>query len=85
MSTLAKPVLLKMRLELLLHLLALGATVLAAWTPAQESDAAKQLDVMAQKALNATLALLDSDVAAAKAAGLTPNCTREKLQYRVEL
>jgi tyrosinase len=59
--------------------------VLAAWTPAQEADAAKQIDVMAQKALNATLALLDSDVAAAKAAGLKLNCTRETLQHRVEL
>jgi len=74
-----------MRLQLTVSFLALGSAVLAAWTPAQESDAAKQLDLLAQKALNATLALLDSDVAAAKAAGLTPNCTREKLQYRVEL
>lgn len=65
--------------------LVLASIVLAVWTPAQEADAAKQLDVLAQKALNATLALLDSDVAAAKAAGLKPNCTRETLQYRVEL
>jgi len=74
-----------MKIQLSVIVLVLGSVVLAAWTPAQESDAAKQLDVMAQKALNATLALLDSDVAAAKAAGLTPNCTRDKLQYRVEL
>jgi tyrosinase len=65
--------------------LVLGSSVLAAWTPAQEADAAKQLDAMAQKSINATLALLDSDVAAAKAAGLKPNCTRETLRYRVEL
>jgi len=74
-----------MRLQPSILFLALGSATLAAWTPAQESDAAKQLDVLAQKALNATLALLDSDVAAAKAAGLKPNCTRETLQYRVEL
>lgn len=74
-----------MRLQISFHFLALCITAVAAWTPAQETDAAKQLDVMAQKALNATLALLDSDVAAAKAAGLKPNCTRETLRYRVEL
>jgi tyrosinase len=74
-----------MRLQLSFPLLALSGAVLAAWTPAQEADAAKQIDVMAQKALNATLALLDSDVAAAKAAGLKLNCTRETLQHRVEL
>jgi tyrosinase len=74
-----------MRLQLFVPLFALGGAILAAWTPAQEADAAKQIDVMAQKALNATLALLDSDVAAAKAAGLKPNCTREALRYRVEL
>lgn len=62
----------------------LGVAVLA-WTPAQEKDATKQIDAMAQKALNATLALLDTDVAAAKLAGLKQNCTRDTLQYRVEL
>lgn len=76
-----------MRLQILVPFLALGSTALAAyvWTPAAEKAAANQIDVLAQNALNATLAMLDSDVAAAKAAGLTPNCTREKLQYRVEL
>lgn len=76
-----------MRLHSFLLFFALGGVSLAAWTwtPAAEADAAKQIDAMAQKALNATLAMLDSDVAAAKAAGQKPNCTRETLQYRPEL
>lgn len=74
----------KMRLPYVAASLLLASGVMGAATPA-ETTAAATFQKMAETALNATLAQLDADVAAAKAAGQTPNCTRDKLQYRYEL
>ncbi len=51
----------------------------------REKYAANQIDLMYQRALNATLAQLDADVAVSRARGIEPNCTRETLRKRIEL
>jgi tyrosinase len=61
-------------------------SIASATSPGDTEALAKaRMQKLAENALNITLQGLDADVAAAKALGLKPNCTRETLLFRKEL